>query len=307
MRSAAVRALGVSPEAVVQHGAAIVQRLEDTDKNVRRAALDALCVPPEAVVQHSVAIVQRLKDTDADVRRAAFVVLERSSQVGLEAIAKHAPELIQHTGSSEYGRFARAVLPLVKPSLLAERLRLPDGGEVAFRPLGQVPQHATLLAKTIKLDPLLAQLTDANGDTYIELACKQCRQAMQKALYLLGRFELGHALHFSDTSAVVTATDHGHPARPGRAIKAIKEVSQVQAELEGRQGLALSFVVAVVGIYADASVDDDTFARLTAAAQGTDLSPRKKGLKGRLARELVSRIDTPERDDAQEPDRPGLC
>jgi hypothetical protein len=283
---------------------------------VRWAAVAALGRSPEAVVQHGAAIVQRLEDTDAGVRKAALAVLESSS---LEAIAHYAPEVIQHTVSSECGRFASSVLPFVKPSLLAERLHLPDGGKAAFGPLGQMPQHATLLAETVTLDPSLTQLTDAIGDTYIELACKTCRDAMQKALYLLGRFELGHALHFSNTSAVVTATDHGNPARPRRAIKAIKEASQVLAELKGRHGLDSSFVVAVVGIYADASVDDAKFEQLTAAAQGLqgiDLRAREVGLKAGLARALTSRIDTaasridtaaPERDDAQQLDQSGLC
>ena len=309
VRSAALMALGQSPEAVVQHGAAIVQRFGDTDEGVRNSAVHWLGNSPEAVVQHSLAIVQRLEHTNRHVREAAVTVLERLSQDGLEAIAKHAPEVIQHTGSSECGQLARSALPFVTPSLLAERLHLPDGGEAALRPLGQVPEHAKLLADTVKLDPSLAQLKDAKGDTYIELACKQCRQAMQMALYLLGRFELGHALHFSNTSAVVTATDHGDPARPRRAIKAIKEASQVLAELKGRHGLDSPFVVAVVGIYADASVDNDTFADLRAAAQGLGIDgiAPAEGLKGRLARELASRIDTPERDDAQQPGRSGLC
>eukprot|EP00966_Prymnesium_polylepis_P250824 5799789-Prymnesium_polylepis.1 len=67
---AALEALKASPEAVVEHGAAIVQRLEDSDANVLTAALEALEASPEAVVKHGAAIVQRFDHSDADVRWA---------------------------------------------------------------------------------------------------------------------------------------------------------------------------------------------------------------------------------------------
>ena len=73
VRTAAVEALGASPVAVVQHGAAIAQRLDDKDVKVRRAAVDALGRSPEALAQHGAAIAQRLEDKDWRVRRVAAV------------------------------------------------------------------------------------------------------------------------------------------------------------------------------------------------------------------------------------------
>ena len=67
VRYAAVAALGKSPEAVARHGAAIAQRLEDEDKDVRKAAVQ---VSPEAVAQHGAAIasVPSLSTTSQSVR-----------------------------------------------------------------------------------------------------------------------------------------------------------------------------------------------------------------------------------------------
>ena len=93
----AVQALGQSPEAVAQHGAATVQRLEDSDGGVRMAAVKALGQSPEAVAQHGAAIVQRLEDSDGGVRMAAVVALGQS----LEALALTTPELIRHTAHNE--------------------------------------------------------------------------------------------------------------------------------------------------------------------------------------------------------------
>ena len=71
VRRAAVEALGKSPEAVAQHGAAIARRLEHKDADVRRAAVEALSKSPEAVAQHGAAIARRLEHKDARVRKAA--------------------------------------------------------------------------------------------------------------------------------------------------------------------------------------------------------------------------------------------
>ena len=81
------------------------------------------------------------------------------------------------------------------------------------------------------------------------------------------------------------------------------------AELAGRQGLDSKYVVAVLGVYADASVDDATIEVLREAAEkltvkkeltaerksGVDTPvcvEREEGLKDRLARELASRLDS---------------
>ena len=116
---------------------------------------------------------------------------------------------------------------------------------------------------------------------------------MEAALYLLKRFEVSTdpPLHFSATAAVLAATDHGVEAKPRRALKAMKEASQVLAELEGRKGLDPSFVVPVVGLFVDDQVEDTTFNELKAAT--TDLEgvavERSADLSARLSKELAMR------------------
>ena len=77
VRKAAVEVLGASAEAMVHHGAAVVQRLEDSDRDVRLAAVKALGASAEAMTQHSAAVVQRLEDSDGYVRLAAEKVLRK--------------------------------------------------------------------------------------------------------------------------------------------------------------------------------------------------------------------------------------
>ena len=91
VREAAVQALGKSPEAVAQHGAAIAQRLEHKDGGVRNAAVQALGTSPEAVAQHGAAIAQRLEDGNWGVRQAAVEALGKSPK----AVAQHGAAVAQ--------------------------------------------------------------------------------------------------------------------------------------------------------------------------------------------------------------------
>ena len=91
------------------------------------------------------------------------------------------------------------------------------------------------------------------GQRAIDLACLECRRAMQRALFFLGRYDVDKTppLHFSATAAVLGATDYGDEdikLRPRYALKAMRDPSAVLAELEGRAGLDSKFVVAVVGV-----------------------------------------------------------
>eukprot|EP00964_Phaeocystis_antarctica_P104474 scaffold69582_cov58-Phaeocystis_antarctica.AAC.6 len=132
--------------------------------------------------------------------------------------------------------------------------------------------HAAWLGEAVKAAPELAGLTDADGRRAIDVAHSACKEAMQAALFLLGRFDVdvGKLLHRSASAAVAAATDHGDPEAtpaPRVALKAMREVEQVCAELKGRVGLAPGHVVAVKAVYADAAaVSDAAWQRLKQAA-----------------------------------------
>ena len=66
------------------------------------------------------------------------------------------------------------------------------------------------LEEAVRKDPALADLTNDKGQRAIELACLECRSAMQKALFFLGRYDVdkGPPEHRSATSLVVRAVDH---------------------------------------------------------------------------------------------------
>uniref|UniRef100_A0A7S3ZY23 Calmodulin n=1 Tax=Pelagomonas calceolata TaxID=35677 RepID=A0A7S3ZY23_9STRA len=66
------------------------------------------------------------------------------------------------------------------------------------------------LEEAVRKDPALADLTNDKGQRAIDLACLECRSAMQKALFFLGRYDVdkGPPEHRSATSLVVRAVDH---------------------------------------------------------------------------------------------------
>ena len=67
---------------------------------------------------------------------------------------------------------------------------------------------ADRLENAVRKDPALADLTNEKGQRAIDLACYECRRAMQRALFFLGRYDVDKtpALHFSTTTAVLGAT-----------------------------------------------------------------------------------------------------
>ena len=77
------------------------------------------------------------------------------------------------------------------------------------RPSTTAP-FADRLEEAVRKDPALADLTNDKGQRAIDLACLECRSAMQKALFFLGRYDVdkGPPEHRSATSLVVRAVDH---------------------------------------------------------------------------------------------------
>ena len=140
--------------------------------------------------------------------------------------------------------------------------------------------HAIGLEEAVKAAPSLAGLTDADGRCAIDVAHPACKQAMQAALLLLGRYEVddGKLLHRSATAAVAAADDHGDPSAkpvPRVALKAMQGVEQVRAELKGRAGLNPQYVIAIKAVYADEEAVDagawETVVSAAAGLQGVEL------------------------------------
>lgn len=69
---------------------------------------------------------------------------------------------------------------------------------------------AGLIGRLVQADRSLADLTDTNGRTPLSIAVKECKAAIQRALYFDGRYELdsGRPAHESATCLVVFATEH---------------------------------------------------------------------------------------------------
>ena len=278
VRQAAVAALGKSPEAVKQHGGVIVRRLGDSDSSVRRAAVEALGTSSEAMKQHANIIVQGLVDMAKDAAKE----LARSGE-GEKWLMDH-----PNAGWDEFeNTFPTA--PFDSP-----QKRLED----VFEAMGKDENYATVLERTMAIDPSLAKLTNKKGERYVDLATLECRRAMQRGLYLLGRFEVDddQPRHISATAAVLAATDHQMAEieqqspvasqKPRRALKAMRESEPVLAELDGRIGVSGEYVIAVLGVYVDAEVDAETLAKIRTA---TSLL---RGIEVTLTEGLTARLDS---------------
>ena len=98
--------------------------------------------------------------------------------------------------------------------LLAGEVSAADADDDAKIDFSEGPIHhaqfADRLEDAVRKDPALADLTNKKGERAIELACLECRRAMQKALFFLGRYEIadGAPEHRSATSIVVRALDY---------------------------------------------------------------------------------------------------
>jgi len=118
--------------------------------------------------------------------------------------------------------------------------------------------NADLLGSLTRRYPFLADICNDKNQRAIEVAQVDCRRSMQKALFLLGRYDIDKVppLHFSATAVVLSATDYIDVDNPKKcALKAMKNVDQVVAELAGRKDLDSKFVVAVVGVHVSQDVN----------------------------------------------------
>ena len=128
------------------------------------------------------------------------------------------------------------------PQLLEFIEASPLTKQTFFNSILTTATHANWLGEAVKVAPSLARLAALDGRLAINLAVPECKERMQAALFLLGRFEVdkNSLLHRSLTSAVAAATDHAPPKAtpaPRVALKAMHTAGQVRAELEGRVGL----------------------------------------------------------------------
>ena len=163
---------------------------------------------------------------------------------------------------------------------------------------------ADRLEAAVRNDPALADIVNAKGQRAIDLACLECRQAMQRALFLLGRYDVDTTppLHFSATAAVLGATDYDADPKQRRTLKAMRDPSAVLAELKGRAGLDSKYVVAVMGVHVCENADGVD--QIVEAAKLTSVIVDKNadlgGLSGVLAQWARGEVDDASRaeDDA---------
>ncbi|CAH0367814.1 unnamed protein product [Pelagomonas calceolata] len=203
------------------------------------------------------------------------------------------PPLRMHEDVAMVKRCLASVGPIVDGALALEDAGA-DEREFFFADVLKHPAYADRLGARVRKDPAFADLTNDKGQRVVELACFECRAQMQKALFLLRRYAVDKTppLHFSATAAVLGATDHDKSdVKPRRALKAMRRVDQVLAELEGRAGLDRRFVVAVVAVHVSATVSAVDHDEVAAAAGKLDgvVVERAEGLGEDLAGLLAAR------------------
>ena len=208
------------------------------------------------------------------------------------------PPLHMHGDANKVIRCLASVEPIINGKLALEEAGA-DEREFFFADVLKLPVYADRLGARVRKDPAFADVTNARGQRVFELACLECREQMQKALFLLGRYAVDKTppLHFSATAAVMGSRDHEcADTKPRRALKAMRRVDQVLAELEGREGLDAKYVVAVVAVHVNTTVADADFEWIEAAARKLDgvVVSKATGLGGDLAGLLAER----ERSDA---------
>jgi serine/threonine protein kinase len=145
---------------------------------------------------------------------------------------------------------------------------------------------------------LLADLIAPDGRRAIDVAVPACMERMKAALFLLGRFEVdkGPLCHRSLTSVVAAAADHvdskATPA-PRVALKAMRTVGQVRAELEGRVGLDPKHTITVFAIFADQeAVDQEAESWKSVLAVAERLNVKVESTSG-LSNEITKYIVVP--------------
>ena len=166
------------------------------------------------------------------------------------------------------------------------------------------PVHAPKLGMVIESHPEIADKLGPNGERLIDIACKECKQAMQGALYLLDRFEVdsGAPLHLTASSAVVAATDRVTSGLKGlqrRALKAMRDEAAVLTELKGRLGIDNGFVVPILTVYVDASMPNMAYEgkvpieRVAGLGQKlANMVRKRRSATGALAVEDLAKVST---------------
>lgn len=118
------------------------------------------------------------------------------------------------------------------------------------------PANAQALEKAVAACPSITEVSNRAGQKAFELACKECRDAMQGAKYLLGRYEVDNSppLYLSRTSAVLAARDRqdgdGTTLGARRALKLMRDEATLLSELKGRQGIENGVLLPILTVYA---------------------------------------------------------
>ena len=134
------------------------------------------------------------------------------------------------------------------------------------------PPSEPIALQLVRARPDLGDLKDERGRTVYGASPPTIQAAIDAARRLLGRFELDAGnRHFSSTAAVLAATDYDggtdhSPSERRRALKAMRVASHVQAEIDGRAGLApnAACTVKLFELHVDETVDAATVSRLRA-------------------------------------------
>ena len=131
--------------------------------------------------------------------------------------------------------------------------------------------HAAWLGEAVKATPELAKLTDADGRRAIDVAVPACKQAMQAALFLLGRFDVddGPPEHRSATSVVIRADDHAD--KPDYAQIFEDADTDKSGTLEGKE---LDAVAKKLGLSKDLVVSESAKQRSATSTDGDQACTR---------------------------------
>ena len=157
VREEAVHTLGklLKPATLAQHAGAVVARLGDSDRHVRRNALATLGkLDPATLAQHAFAMLARLGDSYVYARAAALKTLGKLEPVVLAQHAdavvarlKDSKEFVRKTALATLGKLEPATL--AQPALaaaIADRLDYPaelDESEVAMQTMKALPKVIT--------------------------------------------------------------------------------------------------------------------------------------------------------------------
>jgi serine/threonine protein kinase len=96
---------------------------------------------------------------------------------------------------------------------------------------------ASMLAEALKAKPDLADVEDTQGRRAIDAACKECKEAMEKAVLFVGRYRLaeGQPEHKSRTCVVIFAEEvHAEPEKRHVALKFMRDIEQFNREVRMR-------------------------------------------------------------------------